>query len=110
MKSPRQQFWLEKGYTKEQIEYHLKFERYKSKQSREKGKANNLKNKDIIEKMKSEVLNKQFGDKKVISIRPTTDGKGFWYKINRKFKDGSSGDFRYFMFFEDYSVDNILEF
>lgn len=105
----RQKHWLEKGYTKEQIENHLRFERRKSKESREKRKRNNEANKDIIEKIKSDLLGKTFDGKTILSIRPTTDGVGFWYKVHRIFKDGSEGDFRYFTHFDDYNLESFLE-
>lgn len=104
----RQNYWIEKGYTKEQIENHLRFERMKSKQSREKRKRNNQKNKDIIEKIKSDLLGKTFENITVLSIKPTTDGIGFWCKITRSFKDGSSGKFRYFYHFEDYNKEEFI--
>jgi len=34
--SKRQQHWLDKGYTQEQIEVHLSWERRKSKEARER--------------------------------------------------------------------------
>lgn len=105
----RQKYWLEKGYTKEQIENHLRFERRKSKESREKRKRNNEKNKDLIAKIKSDLLGKTFGNITISSIRPTTDGIGFWYKIHKTFKDGSEGDFRYFYHFDDYNKKEFLE-
>jgi len=107
----RQEFWLKKGYTKENIECHLNFERRKAKESRKKRKSNNLKNKDLIKQIKKELLGNTFkqGDLevKILSIRPSVDGKGFWYKMNKKFSDGSSGDFRQFSYFSEY---NELEF
>jgi ubiquitin len=112
--SKRQDNWLEKGYTKEQIENHLRFERYKSKLSRERRNKNNLKNKDLIARIKSELLNKEFcsEDKKakVLRISPTVDGQGFFYKVIKAFQDGSKGEFREFMFFEDYSLENFKEY
>jgi len=53
----RKEKWLEKGYTEEQIECHLSFERSKSKESRKKHKRNNEKNKEIITKIKEEIVN-----------------------------------------------------
>ena len=105
----RQQFWIEKGYTKEQIENHLRFERRKSKESRDKRKKNNDKNKQIIEIIKSDLLGKTFDGKTILSISPTTDGVGFWFKFHRVFKDGSKGDFRYFYHFDGYKKEEFLE-
>lgn len=105
----RQKAWIEKGYTAEQIENHLRFERRKSKESNEKRKRNNEKNKEVIQKIKSDLLGKTFEGKTILSISPTTDGKGFWFKMHRVFKDGSEGDFRYFYHFEEYSLETFLE-
>lgn len=105
----RQKHWLEKGYTKEQIENHLRFERRKSKESREKRKRNNKKNKDLISQIKKDLLGKTFDNKTILSIRPTTDGVGFWYKIHRTFKDGSEGDFRYLYHFDEYDLNSFLD-
>lgn len=105
----RQEFWLEKGYTKEQIENHLKFERRKSKESREKRKRNNEKNKELIEKIKSDLIGKTFDGKTILSISPTTDGRGFWFKTHRVFKDGSEGEFRYFTYFDEYTLESFKE-
>ena len=105
----RQKYWLEKGYTKEQIENHLRFERQKSKESREKRKRNNEKNKELIEKIKLDLLGKTFDNQTILSIRPTTDGVGFWYKMHKVFKDGSEGDFRYFRHFDDYTLKDFIE-
>lgn len=109
-KISRQAYWYGKGYTHEQIENHLSFERYKSKQSRERRKINNEKNKEIIAKIKDDLLGKTFDDIKILSINPTTDGKGFWYKTHRTFKDGSDGEFRYFYSFDDYTLKEFLEY
>ena len=109
MKRNRQQYWLEKGYTKEQIENHLRFERRKSKESRERRKRNNVKNSKVIAQVKSDLLGKTFDGKTILSISPTTDGKGFWFKMHRVFKDGSEGDFRYFYHFDDYNLKEFLE-
>lgn len=106
----RQERWKEKGYTQEQIENHLRFERSKSKASREKRAKNNLKNKDTIELIKKELLYKTFNKCYVISINPTVDGKGFYYKYRKTFGDGSIGDFKDFMDFESYSLENINEY
>lgn len=108
-KISRQEYWLNKGYTKEQIESYLSFERYKSKKSRERRKRNNEKNKKIIEQIKSEIVGKVFDGIKILSINPTTDGQGFWCKMHRTFKDGSAGNFRYFYHFDDYNTKQFLE-
>ena len=105
----RQKYWLEQGYTQENIENHLRFERRKSKESRDRRKRNNEKNKELIQKIKSDLLGKTFDGRTYLSIRPTTDGAGFWYKLHRTFKDGSNGDFRYFRHFDDYSLKSFLE-
>jgi hypothetical protein len=110
----RQEHWKEKGYTQEQINNHLRFERAKSKESRERRNKNNLQNKEIIEKIKGEILHKTFySTSKTVfieKISPTVDGKGFYYKYMKRFKDGSEGYFREFMFFDDYSLENFTEF
>lgn len=105
----RQKIWLEKGYTPEQIENHLKFERRKSKESRDRRKRNNESNKEIIQKIEADLLGKTFDGKTILSIRPTTDGRGFWYKVHKIFKDGSEGDFRYFTHFDDYELKSFLK-
>lgn len=105
----RQQFWLEKGYTREQIENHLRFERQKSKESRNKRKKNNDKNQEIIKTIKNDLLGKTFDGKTILSISPTTDGVGFWFKLHRTFKDGSEGNFRYFYHFDGYNKEEFLE-
>jgi hypothetical protein len=107
--SKRQKNWLEKGYTKEQIENHLRFERRKSKESREKRKRLNEKNKKVIAQVKSDLLGKTFDNRTFLSIKPTVDGIGFWFKYHRVFKDGSNGDFRYFSYFDEYTLKSFLE-
>lgn len=109
MKKNRQEYWIDKGYTKEQIENHLRFERQKSKESRERRKKNNENNKETIQKIKSDLLGKTFGSITYLSIRPTTDGAGFWYTFHRVFKDGSSGNFRHFYHFDNFSLKEFLE-
>ena len=104
----RQEFWKEKGYTEEQIECHLSWERRKSKESRDRKKRNNIKNKEIINKIKDEILGKTFSGVQVIKISETVDGRGFWWSNLRTFPDGSSGKFRYFMHFEDYDYDTFI--
>ena len=117
MKQPRRQrgedrqtYWRGLGYTTEQIENHLRFERYKSKLSREKRNKNNLKNKELIEQIKKEMLYKTINKCYVISINPTVDGKGFYYKYRKTFGDGSVGDYKDFFDFESYSLENINEY
>ncbi len=105
----RKELWLGKGYTQEQINNHLSFERRKSKESRERRKRNNVKNSKVIAQIKSDLLGQTFGNFKVLSISPTTDGKGFWFKMHRMFKDGSEGEFRYFFHFDGYSKKEFLE-
>jgi hypothetical protein len=115
----RQEYWKSKGYTDENIQNHLKFERRKSKESRERKKRNNLENKDVIKKIKEDLLGKTFvrkvgvGSKyistKILSINPTVDGVGFWYKINKTFSDNSSGDFRYFYDFYNYNKEEFIK-
>lgn len=100
--------WLEKGYTQEQIENHLSFRRYKAKQSRDKKAKNNIKNKEIIRQIKLDLLGKTFEKNKIISINPTVDGRGFWCKVYKTFDDESSGYFRYFFYFDDYSLKEFI--
>jgi len=107
--TPRQQFWKEKGYTQEQINCHLEWERQKSKEARERRKRNNEKNKELIKQIKSDLLKKTFGNDTILYIRPTNDGIGFWYKTHKKFSDGSEGEFRYFCHFEDYKKEKFIE-
>jgi len=110
----RKEYWLSKGYTKEQIENHLKFERYKNKKSRERKKINNENNKKLIKQIKSELIGEIFKTEyytiKILSINPTTDGVGFWYKIHKVFKDSSEGNFRYFYYFDDYTKKEFLKY
>jgi len=105
----RQEFWKEKGYTIEQIECHLSFERRKSKESRERNKKNNKDNLEIIKKIKGELLGKTFSGVTITKINETNDGKGFWYHCFRKFSDGSSGNFRYFCRFDDYVYEDFIK-
>lgn len=104
----RQDFWKKNGYTKEQIECHLSWERRKSKQARERKKANNIKNQEILEKIKSELVGKTFEGVTITKINETNDGKGFWYHTFRKFGDGSEGKFRYFYHFDDYVYEEFI--
>ena len=114
MESKRQKRWLELGYTRQQIDNHLEYERYKAKQARERQKRNNEKNKESIKRIKKEVLHKtfktKFCDSTVLSISPTIDGTGFWSKIHKKFRDGSEGDFRSYTRFDEYSLDEFILF
>jgi len=108
----RQEYWLSKGYTKENIENHLRFERRKAKESRDRKKKNNLKNIELIKKIKNDLVGKTFlssnKEFNILSISPSVDGVGFYYKVKITFSDGSNGDFRYFYDFEEYSLDNFI--
>lgn len=108
----RQEYWKSKGYTDEQIENHLRFERRKSKESRDRKKKNNQKNKELIKQIKGDLVGKVFNINKsiitILSISPSVDGVGFWYKINKKFSDNSSGEFRYFYNFDEYTKKQFL--
>lgn len=110
----RQEYWLSKKFTQEQINNHLSFERYKNKLSRERRKKNNEKNKQVIEKIKNDLLGKTFEVGRVkatiLSINPTTDGQGFWFKANKVFSDGSNGDFREYYDFQSYSKKEFLKY
>lgn len=99
----RQEYWKEKGYTKEQIDCHLSFERRKNKEARERNKKNNKDNQEIIKKIKGELLGNTFSGVTITKINETNDGRGFWYHTHRKYGDGSEGKFRYFYHFEDYN-------
>ena len=105
----RQKFWEEKGYTKEQIECHLSFERRKSKEARERKKKNNKDNQEIITKIKAQLVGNTFSDITILKINVTNDGKGFWYHTHRKFSDDSEGNFRYFHGFEDYNYEDFIQ-
>lgn len=109
----RQEKWKEKGYTQEQIENHLRFERHKSKQARERRIKNNEKNQELINTIKKDLLGITFdiGNRQieVLKISPSTDGVGFWYKYRTTFKDGSSGDFRQFYDFEGYKYEDFID-
>jgi len=106
----RQQFWKEKGYTKEQINCHLSFERQKSKESRERKKKNNEKNQEVLKNVKKDLLGKTFFGVTILKINETNDGKGFWYHTHRKFSDGSEGKFRYFHRFDEYETKSFIEY
>ena len=107
-------FWKEQGYDDEQIEVHLRFERRKAKEQRERRKKNNEGNKDLIKKIKSDLLGKTFKSENeklevvILKIRESDDGKGFWFKYNKKFSDGNDGEFREFSYFEEYSLKEFL--
>ena len=105
----RQEYWKEKGYTKEQIECHLSFERRKSKEARDRKKKNNEKNQGIIKKIKDDLLGKTFENITILKINETNDGIGFWYHTFRKFPDGSEGKFRYFYHFDDYDFKEFIK-
>ena len=104
----RQEFWKDKGYTKEQIECHLSFERRKSKEARDRKKKNNEKNQALLKKIKEDLLGKTFDSITILKINKTNDGKGFWYHTFKKFSDGSSGNFRYFESFDDYDYQDFI--
>ena len=105
----RQENWIERGYTPEQIENHLKFERYKSKEARERKKKNNENKQEIIKKIKDDLLGKTFEKITILKINETNDGIGFWYHTFRKFPDGSEGKFRYFYHFDDYDYKEFIK-
>ena len=105
----RQEYWKEKGYTKEQIECHLSWERRNAKVTRDRKKKNNEKNQGIIKKIKEDLLGKTFEDITILKINETTDGKGFWYHTFRIFSDGSEGKLRYFHCFEDYDYKEFIK-
>lgn len=113
MTSERKQRWAELGYTEEQVECHLNWERRKSKEARERKKKNNEKNTEIIKQIKDDLLGKTFelsnGKIKILKISETNDGKGFWYKLHKTFRDGSNGEFRYFYRFDEYNFKEFLE-
>ena len=110
----RQEKWTEKGYTQEQIESHLQWERAKSKQARERRKRNNEKNKEIINTIKKDLLGItfRFPNKEVTikSINPTVDGVGFFFKYHCLFSDGSSGDTKQFQRFDDYKYVDFIDY
>jgi len=58
--SKRQENWKTQNYTDEQIETHLKFERNKSKESRKKRKINNIKNEQLIKKIKGDLKGRKY--------------------------------------------------
>jgi hypothetical protein len=105
--SRRQEYWKKQGYTEEQIRNHLNFQNQKAKKVRERKKKNNEDNKFLIGQIKKDLLNKTFNTdrstSKILSINPSVDGVGFWYKVHRIFSDKSEGDIRYFHYFEGYN-------
>ena len=112
--SRRQEYWLKKGYTKEQIECHLSHERYKAKQSRERRKKNNEKNKELIKQIKDDLLGKTFNSGrikvKILTINPSVDGVGFYFKMHKTYSDGSNGDFKEFTHFEGYNKEEFIKY
>ena len=108
--SRRQEYWLKKGYTQEQINSHLKGERRKGKTARERSKRNNEKNKDIIKRIESDLLNKTFARITVLKISPTVDGVGCYVKYHKTFSDGSHGDFKEFIRFTEYSKKDFIKY
>lgn len=110
----RQQKWLEKGYTQEQINSHLEFERHKAKKSRERRKANNEKNQEKINNIKKDLLDITFKFKHkqitVLKISPTVDGEGVWIKYFAEYSDGSKGEHREFHHFDTYSLDDFVNY
>jgi hypothetical protein len=109
----RQEYWLKQGYTKDNIENHLRFERRKAKESRERKKKNNEPNKELLKQIRSDLVGKTFKTKyrtfKIISVRESVDGVGFYFTVLITFEDNSKGKFRYFYFFKDYSFDSFIE-
>ena len=105
----RQEFWKDKGYTKEQIECHLSFERRKSREARKRKKKNNENNQELIKKIKEDLLGKTFENITILKINETNDGIGFWYHTFRTFSDGSKGKFRYFHSFDDYDCKDFIK-
>lgn len=109
-------YWKKKGYTDEQIENHLRFERVKAKQQRELRKKNNEGNKELIKKIKKELLGKTFKSDNerlevvILKIRESDDGMGFWFKYNKKFSDGSNGEYREFSYFQEYNLKEFLKY
>lgn len=77
--------------------------------SRERNKKNNKDNKEIINKIKGELLGKSFLGVTITKINETNDGRGFWYHTHRKYSDGSEGKFRYFYHFGDYIYEEFVK-
>jgi len=110
----RQEKWKKLGYTEEQIKNHLKYERRKGKDARERKKRNNICNQEIIKQIKKDLIGNTFYDNrntsiKVLSISPTTDGTGFYFKIYRIFNDESKGKFKYFESFDEYNKSKFIK-
>ena len=110
----RQEYWKKQGNTEEQIENHLIYERCNAKHTRERRKRNNISNQETIKQIKSDLLGNTFYDNrgtisKVLSISPTVDGAGFWFKIHRIFSDKSEGEFRYFEGFNGYNKSEFIK-
>jgi len=114
--SERQEYWKSKGYTDENIQNHLIWERRRAKEVRERKKKNNEANKELIKQIKNELVGKTFygyNEKMeitILSIRESVDGAGFWYKMNKKFSDGSCGEFREFSYFEEYNLKDFIKY
>lgn len=110
----RQEKWKEKGYTQEQIESHLQWERAKSKQTRERRKRNNEANKEIINTIKKDLLGItfRFGKRQITikSIRPTVDGYGFFFFYETVYEDGSKGSQKMFQGFDDYKYVDFIDY
>ena len=112
----RQEYWKSKGYTDENIQNHLQWERRKSKESRERRKKNNAENKELIKQIKNDLIGKTFYSYEnkieinILSVNESVDGAGFWFKYNKKFSDGSSGEFREFSYFEEYNLKEFLNY
>lgn len=112
--SKRQDFWKKLGYTQEQINCHLEYEREKAKEMRDRKKKNNEKNKELIKQIKNDLIGKTFEFKrikvKVLYVRPAIDGVGFWFKTKKTFSDGSEGNFKGFSHFDDYNKEEFIEY
>jgi DNA-binding transcriptional MerR regulator len=110
----RQEKWKEKGYTQEQIESHLQWERAKSKQARERRKKNNEKNKELINTIKKDLkgITFSFANKTITihDIRPTVDGEGFFFTYTGQYSDGSYGKFKGFSRFDDYKYVDFIDY
>jgi len=109
-------YWRSAGYTDEQIENHLIGERIKAKNRREQRKKNNEENRELIKKIKKDLLGQTFHSKNgkleviILTIRESDDGIGFWFNYGKKFSDGSSGRFREFSYFSEYSKKEFLKY
>lgn len=109
-------YWKNKGYTNEQIENHLIFERRRAKEQRERRKKNIEPNKELVKQIKKELIEKTFKSENerlevvILKIRESDDGLGFWFKYNKKFSDGSQGEFRDFNYFTEYNKKEFLKY